>query len=53
MPERLVDDLKNLIAGKAKRGHVFASEQGGKLTTRTAQKIFENALRDSGVKMEV
>jgi len=52
MPERLVDDLKNLIAGKAKRDHVFASERGGKLTTRTAQKIFENALRDSGVKKD-
>jgi len=52
MPERLVDNLKNLVAGKAKNDLVFASERGGKLTTRTAQKIFENALKDSKIKKD-
>jgi len=50
MPIRLVDDLRNLVAGKAVNDFVFASERGGKLTTRTAQKVFENALQISDVK---
>jgi site-specific recombinase XerD len=53
MPTSLIDGLKNLIAGKNKNGLVFASERGGILTTRTAQKVFENALRDSGIKKDV
>lgn len=52
MPESLVDDLRNLIAGKAKNDFVFASERGGKLTTRTAQKVFKNALRDTCIKKD-
>ena len=52
IPESLVDSLKNLIAGKDKEEFIFASERGGKLTTRTAQKVFENALRDSDVKKD-
>lgn len=50
MSESLVDNLKNLVAGKAATDIVFASERGGKLTTRTAQKVFENALCASGIK---
>jgi site-specific recombinase XerD len=52
MPASLIDGLKNLIAGKDKNDLVFASERGGKLTTRTAQKVFENALHDSGIKKD-
>lgn len=52
IPASLIDGLKNLIAGKNKNDLVFASERGGKLTTRTAQKVFENALRDSGIKKD-
>ena len=52
MPESLVNDLKNLVAGKAKNDFIFASERGGKLTTRTAQKVFENALQVSGIKKD-
>lgn len=52
MPTSLVDSLKNLTAGKDGNDVVFASERGGKLTTRTAQKVFENALRHSGVKKD-
>ncbi|MBM4401897.1 MAG: tyrosine-type recombinase/integrase [Candidatus Cloacimonetes bacterium] len=51
-PEKLKMDLQNLIAGKNKDDFVFASERGGKLTTRTAQKVFENALQASGVKKD-
>jgi len=52
MPNSLIDSLKNLIAGKNKNDLVFASERGGKLTTRTAQKVFENALHDSRIKKD-
>lgn len=52
IPESLIGSLKNLVAGKAENDFVFASERGGKLTTRTAQKVFENSLRDSGVKKD-
>lgn len=52
IPESLTDGLKNLVAGKAGNDFVFASERGGKLTTRTAQKVFENALRNSGIKKD-
>jgi len=52
IPKVLVSDLKNLVAGKSKNDLVFASERGGKLTTRTAQKVFENALRNSKIKKD-
>ncbi|PIP60442.1 hypothetical protein COX00_03055 [Candidatus Uhrbacteria bacterium CG22_combo_CG10-13_8_21_14_all_47_17] len=40
IPESLVADLENLVAGKSTNDFVFASERGGVLTTRTAQKNF-------------
>lgn len=49
-PERLESNIQNLIAGKDKNEFVFASERGGKLTTRTAQKVFANALKKAGIK---
>ncbi len=52
IPESLVNDLRNLIAGKTRGEFIFASERGGKLTTRTAQKIFEKALHDSCIKKD-
>jgi len=50
IPESIADELRNLIAGKGNNDFVFASERGGKLTIRTAQKVFENALCASGIK---
>lgn len=50
IPKILVNNLKCLIARKTKNDFVFASERGGKLTTRTAQKIFKNALHSSDIK---
>lgn len=44
--------IRNLIAGEENNDFVFASERGGKLTTRTAQKVFENALQFSGIKKD-
>lgn len=44
-PEKLKNDIMNIIAGKAGNEYLFISQLGGKLTERTAQKIFENALK--------
>lgn len=48
-PEKLKNDIQNLIAGRNADGYVFASERGGKLAERSAQKVFEHALIKSGI----
>jgi len=50
LPKKLVDDLGRLALGKNGDDYVFESERGGKLTTRTAQKIFERAIKLSDIK---
>ena len=49
VPEKLIGELKNLTAGHRHTDFVFVSVRGGKLTTRTAQKIFEHALTRADV----
>lgn len=51
-PEKLVNQITQLMAGKEKHEFLLASERGGKLTTRTAQKIFENALKKAEIKKD-
>lgn len=51
-PKKLRADIRHLTVGKNKNDFVFASERGGKLTTRTAQKIFENSLKRAGIKKD-
>ncbi len=51
-PEKLKADLQNITAGKSENVFVFLSERGGRLTTRTAQKVFSNALRKAGINKE-
>jgi len=48
-PEKLIVDIEILISNKNFNDYVFASERGGKLTERTAQKIFENALKNAKI----
>ncbi len=49
LPEKLKNGLLKLIGGRDKNEYVFASEHGGKSTERTAQKVFENGLKRSGI----
>ncbi len=49
IPEKLVGDLKNVIAGKNGNDYVFKSERGGKLTERTAQIVFGRALKIANI----
>ncbi|KKP79437.1 MAG: hypothetical protein A2271_04140 [Candidatus Moranbacteria bacterium RIFOXYA12_FULL_35_19] len=58
-PEKLVADVEELISNKNSNDYFFASERGaclpmrqGKLTERTAQKVFENALKKAGVQKD-
>jgi integrase/recombinase XerD len=49
LPEKLINNIKNLTPGKDNNDYVFESERGGKLTTRTAQKVFETALKKAKI----
>ncbi|MBD3329797.1 tyrosine-type recombinase/integrase, partial [Candidatus Dojkabacteria bacterium] len=46
------NDLKMIINSGKPNEYVFPSERGGKLTTRTAQKIFTNAMRKAKIKKD-
>src|SRR3989304_3134438 len=50
VPAKIKTDIQNLITGKKADNIVFESEQGGKLTTRTAQKVFSYALKKAYIK---
>jgi site-specific recombinase XerD len=50
LSERLVGDLSDLCSQKGYTDYVFESERGGKLTTRTAQKIFINGKNNANIK---
>ena len=49
LPEKLVTDLRNRVTGKDGSQYLFESERGGKLTTRTAQSVFEKSLKIAGI----
>lgn len=49
VPQKLKNELQNLIAGKKAGNFVFASNRGGKLTTRAAQAIFSRALKQTKI----
>lgn len=51
-PEKIKNDIINLINSGAGNDYLFKSERGGKLTERTAQKVFENALRKAGMQKD-
>jgi integrase/recombinase XerD len=51
-PEKLLGDIQNLVAGKDGSDFVFSSERGGRLTTRTAQKVFENSLKKAEIQKD-
>jgi integrase/recombinase XerD len=51
-PEKLKADLAELMALQHGNEYLFESERGGKLTVRSAQKVFENALRKTGIKKD-
>lgn len=48
-PEKLMMDFQKLFLCKKADEYVFESERGGRLTERTAQKIFEQAKKRAGI----
>jgi len=51
-PDKLRSSLGNITTVKQSNDYVFESERGGKLSTRTVQKSFKNALRKGGIKRD-
>lgn len=49
VPEKLKNELRNLIADKKAGDFVFASVRGCRLTTRTAQQVFSRALKKANI----
>ena len=45
LPDKIDIDLKKMIYWKKNCDYIFESERGGNLTTRTCQKIFQNACK--------
>ncbi len=50
LPEKLKSDLLNVIVEKDNKKYIFESNRGGKLNTRSVQKIFEKALKSAKIK---
>lgn len=49
LPEVLILDLKNLTAGRGAGEYLFPSERGGRLSARTAQLVFYQAVKKTGI----
>jgi len=52
LPEKLKDDLINIMTGKTGNQYLFESERGGKLSSRTAQTVFARSLKLAGIKKQ-
>jgi len=52
LSEKICDDLKKMIALGRSNDYVFASNRGGKLDERSAQKVFESALQNADIKKD-
>lgn len=51
-PEKLKEDFTFLLREKRNDDLIFESSRGGKLTTRTAQIVFEKGLKVAGIKKD-
>lgn len=49
LPEKLQNDLRNIIAGKNTDDFVFSSNREGKLTTTSLQKMFRKSLKKTKI----
>lgn len=53
MPEKLKELVTQFMAGKTGENYLIESERGGRLTERTAQKIFDRAVKKAGIAKDV
>ncbi len=49
LPEKLLGNLRECVVGREGVAYLFESERGGKLHSRSAQKVFEAALWRAGI----
>ncbi len=49
IPEKLMDEIQFIVLNKRPNDYLFESERGGRLTTRTAGKIFTAAKDKAGI----
>jgi len=49
---KLKEEVQKLVEIKNRNDYLFESSRGGKMKDRTVQKIFENALKKSGIKKQ-
>lgn len=49
IPETIIEELKNFAKKQQPSSYLFPSNRGGKLTTRTLQKIFHTTLEAAGI----
>lgn len=52
MPEKLAWTLQCAVESKELEDYIFTSERGGRITERTAQKVFLSALKRADIKKE-
>ncbi len=52
LPEKLKNDLRSLLAGREPHEYLFESNRGGKLHERSAQKLFGDTMKTSGIKKD-
>ncbi len=52
LPGLIKNDLEQYVDKNNRDDYVFISERGGKMSTRTLQKIFENGIKKSKIKKE-
>lgn len=49
LPEKLVPELQEFFAGKEFKDLLFVSQRGGRLSSRTLQKVFEQSLKRAAI----
>jgi len=49
LPETILHDIQSMMSDKEGEDYLFESERGGKLTTRSAQIVFEKSLKRAGI----
>lgn len=53
LPESILEDLRNYYRSYKPAKYLFEGQDGGKYSVRSAQKVFENALKKAGINKQV
>ena len=50
LPQTIIEELRKCTTGKCPSDYLFESERGGRLSTRSIQKVFERAMKSADIK---